>query len=109
MTDCVICSEAFENGDNVLILPCHPKHYFHYNCGVKCLEKKPECPLCREDYSEQIIKHITSESSTKVSNTAMYLSHFQHYLGQTSSLLPTTTLCTLYKVEEIYTRKFSEI
>ena len=66
MTDCVICLLGFQNEDDALVLPCDPKHYFHQKCGVDWLQMKTECPLCREDFSEQIIKHITNSNQRMV-------------------------------------------
>ena len=50
MVDCVICMEEFKEDDVILVLPCDVKHYFHKKCTMAWLDRKTECPLCREDF-----------------------------------------------------------
>ena len=52
--------------DDILIMPCDPKHYFHQKCGISCLNEKTECPLCRTDYSDKIISHVTNSNQRMV-------------------------------------------
>jgi hypothetical protein len=42
---CVICYENFKNNDNIIYLPCF--HFFHQNCIINWIKKKPSCPLCK--------------------------------------------------------------
>ena len=42
---CVICYEDFKNNDNIIYLPCF--HFFHQNCIINWIKKKPSCPLCK--------------------------------------------------------------
>lgn len=32
MTECCICLEEFKDDDEIVPLPCNPKHYFHADC-----------------------------------------------------------------------------
>ncbi|KAK9949095.1 hypothetical protein M0R45_004638 [Rubus argutus] len=42
---CAICMECFEDGVQVIRLPC--LHFFHENCTVQWLMTSHSCPLCR--------------------------------------------------------------
>ncbi len=42
---CPVCQCDFEDGDEVLDLPC--KHFFHCACLLPWLQKQNTCPLCR--------------------------------------------------------------
>ncbi|KMT09977.1 hypothetical protein BVRB_5g121930 [Beta vulgaris subsp. vulgaris] len=44
-SDCSICLERFELGEEVIKLPC--LHVFHSNCIVRWLERILICPFCR--------------------------------------------------------------
>jgi hypothetical protein len=46
-TECIICSEPFDQEASITPLPCNVKHYFHTKCITTWLETKKECPLCR--------------------------------------------------------------
>ena len=62
MVDCVICMEEFKEDDVILVLPCDVKHYFHKKCTMAWLDRKTECPLCREDFQTKILNHIESSN-----------------------------------------------
>ena len=42
---CIICLEDFKINDTVIYLPC--LHFFHSNCITLWIEKKANCPLCK--------------------------------------------------------------
>lgn len=42
---CVICTDAFDRGDVVAVLPC--SHIFHSACIADWLVRKATCPVCR--------------------------------------------------------------
>uniref|UniRef100_A0A0G4GUK9 RING-type domain-containing protein n=1 Tax=Chromera velia CCMP2878 TaxID=1169474 RepID=A0A0G4GUK9_9ALVE len=44
---CPICFSAFEDGENILCLPCKPQHIFHPNCIEQWLKSSQLCPICR--------------------------------------------------------------
>ena len=44
---CAICTEAFNDDDEVRELKC--RHIFHTKCLKPWLEKKLECPMCRAE------------------------------------------------------------
>ena len=46
---CTICLAAFEGGDAMTALPCHPRHVFHAQCIVPWLKRQRFCPLCQRD------------------------------------------------------------
>ena len=45
--ECVICMEAFANGQKVTALPCDIRHYFHSRCILAWSENTRNCPLCK--------------------------------------------------------------
>lgn len=45
---CPICTEVID--DDIYITSCY--HLFHVSCIEKCLEKKQECPTCRNQIKE---------------------------------------------------------
>ena len=47
---CTICQDAFENGDNLIVLVCG--HLFHEDCVERWLkESKSQCPICKRTVS----------------------------------------------------------
>ena len=52
--DCVVCLETFGPKDIITALNCNPKHFFHKDCANEWLNKQPECPLCRADFTKDI-------------------------------------------------------
>lgn len=50
ITDCVICSSEIREGEDIIILKCHNKHYFHDECIKQWLKKRVSCPICRSVY-----------------------------------------------------------
>ncbi|KAL5204083.1 hypothetical protein ABZP36_008954 [Zizania latifolia] len=46
-TECVICIEEFEEGDDLLVMPCASGHRFHDKCLAEWLARNRSCPLCR--------------------------------------------------------------
>ena len=47
ITECSICLDSYEIGDTISILSC--EHFYHTKCLNEWLNKKEECPLCREE------------------------------------------------------------
>ena len=47
--NCVICAEDINEGDEILILRCPGKHWFHSNCIKSWLMVKVTCPMCRNE------------------------------------------------------------
>lgn len=60
--DCAICLCRFSDSDEVTVLACSDKHYFHSDCAKgwvdseKAKNKSPECPLCRNKIDEALLK-----------------------------------------------------
>lgn len=47
MSCCVICTDDIKEGDEIMILKCPAKHYFHGDCIKKWLTVRTTCPMCR--------------------------------------------------------------
>lgn len=53
--DCAICRSQFAKEDNVTILPCSGKHYFHDDCIKQWLSNfSKKCPVCRDNIEDAI-------------------------------------------------------
>ena len=70
MPDCSICLVKFENSDEIVVYDCDQKHYFHKQCGIEWLQTKPECPLCRKDFTEDIKKYKAKADKATIANVA---------------------------------------
>ena len=46
---CVICTEDIKKGDEIMILKCPGKHFFHAECIKSWLIVKTTCPMCRSE------------------------------------------------------------
>ncbi|VWU48121.1 RING zinc finger protein, putative [Hepatocystis sp. ex Piliocolobus tephrosceles] len=44
---CSICMLNYISSDDIMILPCDKRHFFHVNCLTKWLYKSQVCPICR--------------------------------------------------------------
>ncbi|SBT79838.1 RING zinc finger protein, putative [Plasmodium malariae] len=44
---CSICMMNYISNDNIMIMPCDKRHFFHVNCLTKWLYKSQVCPICR--------------------------------------------------------------
>jgi hypothetical protein len=51
--DCGICLCGFKEGDQITVLPCDPRHYFHSFCIMEWLDGNGirECPICMNKIS----------------------------------------------------------
>ena len=52
---CAICLEDFKEDEEVIPLPCDPKHIFHVKCIEDWLRANNACPLCKKPIDEQAI------------------------------------------------------
>ncbi|TNV77862.1 hypothetical protein FGO68_gene2000 [Halteria grandinella] len=48
MESCAICLGEYKDKDEVAELGCDQRHYFHLECLVDWIKRKPECPLCKK-------------------------------------------------------------
>jgi len=48
---CAICCGGYSEQDNITILPCHQRHYFHRQCIDEWLSRVDACPLCKKELS----------------------------------------------------------
>jgi hypothetical protein len=46
---CVICTEDIKEGDEIMVLKCPAKHFFHASCIKSWLLVKTTCPMCRDE------------------------------------------------------------
>ena len=44
---CVVCTDDIKEGDEIMILKCPAKHFFHGDCIKKWLMVRTTCPMCR--------------------------------------------------------------
>lgn len=44
---CVICTDEIEMGQEILVLKCNGRHFFHGDCVKQWLVNKMSCPTCR--------------------------------------------------------------
>ena len=52
--DCLICLQAFTEGEELVLLPCGSEHTFHEGCVMQWLRQKPTCPACNRDCRSNI-------------------------------------------------------
>ena len=50
VSTCVICVKDIAVGDEILILNCPGRHYFHGDCIKRWLLVKSICPMCRSEH-----------------------------------------------------------
>lgn len=65
---CSICIDKFQEGDDVIISAC--SHVFHRDCVLVWLERKDECPMCRQDmWDQDDYKKIEQEIIEEMNST----------------------------------------
>ena len=47
--NCAICTEDIKIGDDLFMLKCPGKHFFHADCIKTWLNVKLVCPMCRSE------------------------------------------------------------
>lgn len=47
---CVICNDPITVGQDILVLKCDSRHYFHGTCIKRWLKEKIVCPLCKSKH-----------------------------------------------------------
>jgi hypothetical protein len=66
MTNCCICIDTFEKGDNMVTTPCG--HVMHNKCLTQWLLTNNNCPMCRftfgEDTEFEHVNHIYNVNFT---------------------------------------------
>ncbi|XP_059067120.1 uncharacterized protein LOC131858127 [Cryptomeria japonica] len=68
-SECSICTEPFQVGDDARQLPCHESHIFHARCLVQWLERRNTCPICRTRLLRPINGSPDSESEEFITST----------------------------------------
>jgi len=51
---CSICLSEFEDGQEVMEMPCDKRHLFHAHCVSQWLRTSQNCPLCRSNIPQKI-------------------------------------------------------
>ena len=51
-SDCIICMQNYEKGENIVILPCSNLHHFHSSCIRSWFGINSICPLCRNNLND---------------------------------------------------------
>ncbi|CAD8073739.1 unnamed protein product [Paramecium sonneborni] len=51
--ECKICMQTYQLEDEVLKLPCHESHNFHYICISAWFKVNLSCPICRKSYEDE--------------------------------------------------------
>jgi hypothetical protein len=61
-TECAICKDDMDYGDDITRLPAC-RHYFHHNCLIRWINLQGWCPVCRAeiDISKQVEEALTSD------------------------------------------------
>lgn len=54
--ECAICLNLYADEEEIMVLECDKRHFFHWQCACEWLRIKPACPLCRQDFKDSIIK-----------------------------------------------------
>ncbi|CDW76963.1 zinc finger protein [Stylonychia lemnae] len=61
LDECAICLNKFVQNEDLIILKCDKRHYFHKDCAREWIKIKANCPLCRQEFKNEII-HFRSNS-----------------------------------------------
>jgi len=54
---CIICLNCFKDKEEVLYLPCDPRHHFHSLCIESWLNKALRCPICNISLTFETIEN----------------------------------------------------
>ncbi|KAF8821621.1 putative E3 ubiquitin-protein ligase RNF181 [Cardiosporidium cionae] len=60
---CSICMTEIEDEDKVMVMPCDLRHFFHYNCVIRWLERSEACPICRANLSTALNREAPNNSN----------------------------------------------
>lgn len=52
---CAICLASFQEGESLLLLPCHERHVYHCECIETWFKKNRSCPLCMTDVTSPTV------------------------------------------------------
>ena len=53
LTQCAVCLEHYDEGDNLMVLPCDRRHNFHAECIEPWLQRMNTCPLCQRGVPDE--------------------------------------------------------
>lgn len=60
---CPICMVDFEKTDQVMIMPCDERHFFHVNCVRVWLSGSQFCPICRANVVEKLNEELLEKQT----------------------------------------------
>lgn len=66
---CPICITDFEGSEDVMLMPCDKRHFFHVDCVRKWLHGSQYCPICRAN-----VVALTSREAPETAVTIAALS-----------------------------------
>ena len=52
----MICLDEYHPNDDIILLPCNDKHFFHSNCIKDWLKTNNSCPLCKKPITMEDLK-----------------------------------------------------
>ena len=86
--ECAICFENFE-GSNICITPCG--HKFCFNCMMKSLNNKNNCPCCRavlreDDDNSSVESDMSSDMSSDISDSPSYEGYIENSLDTITNI-----------------------
>jgi len=53
LTQCAVCLEHYEDDEELMVLPCDPRHNFHAQCIEPWLQRMNTCPLCQRGVPDE--------------------------------------------------------
>lgn len=66
---CVICSDLFVSVDNIFTTPCG--HIFHHVCLIQWMERKKDCPQCRQKCTERNIFRVYFNNTVNLDSSSV--------------------------------------
>lgn len=61
---CPICMVDMDTDDEIMVMPCDNRHFFHKTCVTHWLETSQVCPICRDN----IVHRITGASEAEATS-----------------------------------------
>eukprot|EP00347_Sterkiella_histriomuscorum_P004125 403361658 len=61
--ECAICLNKFESNEDIVLLKCDKRHSFHPDCAKEWIKIKATCPLCRQEFQDQIVNFKPNNSN----------------------------------------------
>ena len=65
--ECAFCMESFELGQKIIALPCDVRHFFHSKCILVWSRSQKNCPLCKLEFTESLIRKFQPQFAKIIS------------------------------------------